>query len=199
MKLSRAITFLFCVISTLLVAGCGGGGGTSSAGNISGTVVGIASSTTITLLNNNTDPIFVTANGPFKFNAAIGSGSPFNVTALGQTCKITNGAGTIDANGDSVSNVTVDCSANISGGGTVGGTISGLDSGTSVTLQDNGTDSLVVSNNGSFVFAIALTNDATYSVTVLKQPSGKTCLVTNATGTFVPSIFDVTSVLVTCG
>jgi hypothetical protein len=196
MKPIRAMPFLFCVISALLLEGCGGG--TSSSSNISGTVVGMVAGTTITLLNNATDPVYLTANGPFKFNGAIGSGSPYYVTVLGQTCKITNGSGTVDANGDTVSNVTVDCSANISGGGTVGGIISGLDSGTSVTLQDNGTDSLVISNNGSFVFATALANSATYAVTVLTQPTGKTCLVTNGAGTFAPSLFDVTNVMVTC-
>ena len=195
METSRLAAFLFCLISTLLLAGCGGG---TSAGTISGAVIGLVSGRTITLLDNNTDPIYVTANGPFSFQSTIGSGSIYNVTALGQTCKITNGAGTIDAGGDSVSNVTVDCSPNISGGGAVGGLISGLDSGTSVTLQDNGTDSLLVSNNGSFVFPTTLTNGASYSVTVFTQPPGKTCLVTNGSGTFVPSLFDVTNVLVTC-
>ena len=38
------------------------------------------------------------------------------------------------------------------GNSTIGGTISGLASGSSVTLQDNGADSLTVTANGSFSF-----------------------------------------------
>lgn len=39
---------------------------------------------------------------------------------------------------------------------TIGGTVSGLNSGTSVTLLDNGTDALKVTANGSFTFKTAL-------------------------------------------
>src|ERR1039457_6828607 len=101
MKPSRPITCLFCAIPLFLFGGCGGG--TSSA-TIGGTIVGLASSTSIFLLDNNADQLYVNANGPFHFNGTLGVGAAYSVTVLGQTCNITNGAGTVDGNADSVSN-----------------------------------------------------------------------------------------------
>src|SRR5579863_2393647 len=49
---------------------------------------------------------------------------------------------------------------------TIGGTVSGLTSGASVTLLDNGGDSLKVTANGKFTFATALATGAAYNVTV---------------------------------
>ena len=63
---------------------------------------------------------------------------------------------------------------------TVGGTVSGL-SGT-VVLQDNGGDNLPLSANGSFTFATALANGAAYSVTVLTNPPGQTCTISQRLG-----------------
>jgi hypothetical protein len=48
---------------------------------------------------------------------------------------------------------------------TVGGTLTGLPAGDTVTLQDNGSDNLTLSNNGTFTFPTALPNGHTYSVT----------------------------------
>jgi len=77
---------------------------------------------------------------------------------------------------------------------TVGGTVSGL-TGT-VTLQNNGADSLAVSANSSFTFATAVINGSTYAVTVSAQPAGQTCGVTNGSGTI--SGADVSNVSVSC-
>lgn len=85
------------------------------------------------------------------------------------------------------------------GGGvtyTIGGTVTGLDSGTSVTLQDNGGDNTVVATDGSFVFPTGLAYTASYAVTVSTQPSGRTCFVINGSG-FVPTT-NVTNVTVAC-
>jgi hypothetical protein len=49
---------------------------------------------------------------------------------------------------------------------TVGGTLTGLPAGDTVTLQDNGSDNLTLSNNGTFKFPTALPNGQSYSVTV---------------------------------
>jgi hypothetical protein len=79
---------------------------------------------------------------------------------------------------------------------TIGGTISGLTSG-SLVLQNNSGDNLTVSaNSSSFTFATPYVSGPTYAVTVGTQPTGFTCSVTNGTGTVVSSI--VTSVVVTC-
>ncbi|MCS6985064.1 MAG: hypothetical protein NZM25_08080, partial [Leptospiraceae bacterium] len=84
------------------------------------------------------------------------------------------------------------------GGGTltytVGGTVSGL-LGTLV-LQNNGGDNLTLNNNGSFSFSTALTNGASYNVTVHTQPTGQNCTVSNGSGTI--SGANVTNVTVNC-
>ena len=63
-------------------------------------------------------------------------------------------------------------------------------------LQDNGGDNLSVTANGTFTFATALANGAAYNVTVLTNPSGQTCTVTNGSGTIASA--NVTNVAVTC-
>jgi sugar lactone lactonase YvrE len=61
--------------------------------------------------------------------------------------------------------------------------VSGLASGSSVTLSDNGTDSLTVTKNGSFTFNNALASGAAYSISITNQPTAATCTVTNGSGT----------------
>jgi hypothetical protein len=85
----------------------------------------------------------------------------------------------------------------------VGGTLTGLPAGDTVTLQDNGSDNLTLSNNGTFTFPTALTNGQAYSVTI-SGTSGGTSLqteiywpvATNGSGTI--SGTNVTNVAVQC-
>jgi hypothetical protein len=77
--------------------------------------------------------------------------------------------------------------------------VSGL-TGT-VVLQNNGTDNLSISANGPFTFPTRLGAGATYNVTVLTQPMGKTCAVANGNNVLGPGGYgamDVTNVTVTC-
>lgn len=81
-------------------------------------------------------------------------------------------------------------------GYSVGGTISGLDEGGLILA--NGKDTLSESTDAaSFTFPTLLAVGSTYDVQVAQQPSGQTCLVTNATGTI--STAAVTNVAVVCG
>jgi hypothetical protein len=73
------------------------------------------------------------------------------------------------------------------------GTVSGL----TVKLLNNDTDTVTVSTNGSFVFPTALSFGSTHSVTVVSNPTGKTCTLTNATDTILSS-GTISSVVVTC-
>lgn len=75
----------------------------------------------------------------------------------------------------------------------IGGTLSGLDSGQQVVLQDNGANSLTVNSNGTFTFSTAVSG--TYAVTVMTQPAGQTCSVSNASG---KATANVTNVAVDC-
>src|SRR6266702_7624578 len=86
------------------------------------------------------------------------------------------------------------------GGGTsvysVGGTLSGLASGVTVVLEDNGGNDTTISADGTFTFSTQVANNAAYAVTVLNQPTGQTCTVTSGSGSV--SGANVTSVSVTC-
>ncbi len=82
-----------------------------------------------------------------------------------------------------------------SGSFTIGGDVSGLGLG-GVVLQDNGNDTLTVTSNGSFTFSKALPHGATYDVTVLQAPVGRSCDVANGSGTVAFS--NVTGILVYC-
>jgi uncharacterized repeat protein (TIGR03803 family) len=161
---------------------------------VGGTVSGLASGQSLTLQDNGGDDLVVTANGSFTFSNPLTTGASYAVTVLtqpsGQTCTVANGSGTVaDSN---ITNVVVTCVSVY----TVGGTVSGLASGQSLTLQDNGGDDLVVTANGSFTFSNPLTTGASYAVTVLTQPSGQTCTVANGSGTVADS--NITNVAVTC-
>jgi 6-phosphogluconolactonase len=76
----------------------------------------------------------------------------------------------------------------------IGGLVSGIDAGQSVTLQDNGGDDLTVSAHGAFTFATKVASGGAYAVTV-SPPTGMACTVTGGSGT---ASADVTSVAVVC-
>ena len=81
----------------------------------------------------------------------------------------------------------------------VGGTLSGLPAGSSVTLQNNGGDNLTLTADGAFTFSDAIADGESYSVTVLTQPAGATCTVSGGSGTVSESSSSsITSVVVTC-
>ncbi|MGY4830534.1 hypothetical protein ACVNIS_18330 [Sphaerotilaceae bacterium SBD11-9] len=96
--------------------------------------------------------------------------------------------------------ISAACALAACGGGnaSVGGTVSGLPSSTSVTLQLNAANDLTVSANGSFAFGDTVAAGGSYAVTVLTQPVGASCAVTNASGTIDTYGNDVSSVAVTC-
>ncbi|MDH5720600.1 MAG: hypothetical protein OEZ13_08255 [Spirochaetia bacterium] len=65
---------------------------------------------------------------------------------------------------------------------TIGGTLNGLGSGLSVTLQNNGVDNLELTENGIFTFGTDHANLTEYNVSILKQPVNQTCTVSNGKG-----------------
>ncbi|WP_323696857.1 InlB B-repeat-containing protein [Thiorhodovibrio litoralis] len=78
----------------------------------------------------------------------------------------------------------------------IGGTVSGLASDQSVALQNNAGDDKTVSANGAFTFDTNIASGESYAVTVLTQPTGQTCTVSNDSGSNVMA--DVSNVSVTC-
>ena len=79
---------------------------------------------------------------------------------------------------------------------TIGGTVSGLGAGKTVVLQNNGGNNLSVTQNGPFTFSAPLNYANGYDVSVLTQPTGQNCTVTNGVGGY-PGM-SVTNVQVTC-
>jgi uncharacterized repeat protein (TIGR03803 family) len=59
--------------------------------------------------------------------------------------------------------------------------------GSSVVLQNNGSDPLTITSNGSFAFPTARAPGAPYNVTVRTQPPGQHCVVNLGTGTVASS------------
>jgi hypothetical protein len=82
--------------------------------------------------------------------------------------------------------------------GEIGGSVSGLGDGRSVTLLNNGADPLTVTRNGSFVFNDTVEANAAYAVTVGTQPVGQNCSISNGTGTIDEDGTSVDNVLVSC-
>jgi hypothetical protein len=158
---------------------------------VGGTVAGLSG--TVTLQNNGVNLTPVSTNGAFTFSIPVAQGSPYNVTVTNQpatqTCTVGNGTGIMGAG--NVTNVNVTCAVNTY---TVGGTVSGL-TGT-VVLQNNATNTTSISANGSYTFSTPIAQGALYNVSVLTQPSGQNCTLTNNSGTVGSS--NITNVGVTC-
>lgn len=80
-------------------------------------------------------------------------------------------------------------------GYTVGGTGTGL--GTSpVVLQNNGKDNLSVAASGTFTFATKLSTGSAYNVSILTQPTDRTCTLSSNSGTMASS--NITSASLGC-
>ena len=164
---------------------------------IGGTVSGL-SGAGLVLQDNGGNNLSISANGGFTFTTPIAGGSSYSVSVLtqpsnpAQTCLVSNGSGTANAN---VTNVQVACTTNTY---TIGGSISGY-TGSGLVLQDNGGDNLTVTSGAtSFTFATKIASGAGYGVTVLTQPSSpaQTCSVTSGSGTVGSA--NVTNVQIAC-
>jgi hypothetical protein len=176
--------------------GSGGGGGIGPY-SIGGTVSGLAAGGSMTLQDNGTDSLPVSANGTFTFKTPIAANQPYLVTVSAapttppQTCTVSGGSGTAAAN---VTTVLVTCTT---GTQAIGVTVAGL-SGTGLILQ-NGTEFLPISGtNTTTTFKAAIPYGQPYNVTVSTQPSGppQTCTVTNGSGISTSGV--AVNVQVTC-
>lgn len=67
--------------------------------------------------------------------------------------------------------------------GPISGTVIGLSNGNELVVQNNDTNTTVVSVNGNFSFATPVSVQESYSVTVLTQPTSQICTVLNGNGT----------------
>lgn len=157
--------------------------------SVSGVLTGLGAGRSVVLQLYGVNNLTRTADGSFTFSLNLRHGTAYTVAVtsqpVGQTCSVTNGAGTITG---PVSNVQVSCATNTY---TVGGSIVGLGAGKSVVLQNNAGNNLMRSANGNFVFSTAVPYGAPYAVSVLTQPLEQTCSVANGLGTVGGTVSNV--------
>ncbi len=190
-SISRNAKLAVVLAAIGVLASCGG----TSDATIGGRLDGLTTGTSVVLQNNGGDPLTLSADGTFTFATALASGDAYDVTVrtqpLGQSCGVANGSGAVNSTGADVTDIVVTCSLSSS----LGGTLAGLGSGRSVTLQNNG-ETLILAENGRFAFPGVLPAGSTYQVTVSTQPAGQRCDVVNGTGTIVADV--MATVAVTC-
>lgn len=195
----------FAILSALLVAltGCAvtededssSGSGSSSYElkvSVSGlqqgkNVVLSSGQSTATNVFTENEALGVTTDGTYSFGSFT-SGTSYNITVLqqpvSQTCTVTSGESSLSAS----TTVVIACSSESY---TISGTVVGMLSGQSVTLQNNSEDNLTVSSNTSFSFTTKVASGATYLVTVLSQPTGQTCTPNLNSGVVSDNVSDV--------
>jgi N-acetylneuraminic acid mutarotase len=188
-----------------ILGSCGGSGsGTPSPEptpaadfSIGGTVSGLfGAKSQVTLEVNGGGATTVRANGTFTFAKKIQGGNTYQVTISTepteppQNCTVSNASGMVV--GD-VTSVTVVCSSPSSY--TVGGTVTGLASGTDgVVLENNGGDALVLNADGNFAFGTQVTASESFDVVVKVNPNHpiQNCTGTNGSGTVSATVNTVT-------
>lgn len=82
--------------------------------------------------------------------------------------------------------------------GFVSGTLSGLNAGQQVTLQNNGSDNVVMAANGGFTFPTQLRSLGAFNVTVFTQPTNQFCTVTRPTGVIPTDGFQANVTNIAC-
>jgi hypothetical protein len=200
-RLSLSWTIVAGVVAIPVVLdGCGGSTSVSNSSQTSNTTYTIGGS-----LSGLTTQGLILANGTdsdspnpgdlsFVFPTAVVAGTAYDVTVQlqpdGLVCTVTNGSGTVGS--ANVSSVAVDC---VPATFTVGGTISGLTAAGLVLANGSATVS-PPSGATTFTFPTPVPADTAFTVTVMTQPTGLTCTVTNGTGVVLTS--SVTNVSVAC-
>lgn len=166
---------------------------------VGGTVTGLLPGNVLSLADNTSLGVSVTANGAFTFTPAQPSGLTYTVAVApqgqpaGQTCSVANGSGTIA--GANVTNVTVSCTTTTY---QINVSVLGQPTVTGLVLQDNGGDNLTPTTGGNYTFSTRLAYGSNYSVSILTQPTGSTipCFVSSNASGGVPAAN--VSVAVTC-
>jgi len=194
-------TAKFAILSALLVAltGCAATEDSSSGSSsyelkvsVSGlqqgkNVVLSSGQSTATNVFTENEALGITTDGTYSFGSFT-SGTSYNITVLqqpvSQTCTVTSGESSLSAS----TTVAVACTSESY---TISGTVVGMLSGQSVTLQNNSGDNLTVSSNTSFSFTTKVASGATYLVTVLTQPTGQTCTPNLNSGVVSDNVSDV--------
>ncbi len=148
---------------------------------IQGTTTGYAGSGLQVQLNGG--EIVTVTGSSFSFATNISDTQPYNVqvktqpTGPAQICTAQRNVGVVT--GANVTDISINCSTVTF---SVGGFVTGLASGASVTVQVNGTQSTSRSVDGFFTFMNKLADQTAFDVVVQTQPTGQTCSVSRGSG-----------------
>ncbi|UGQ45960.1 hypothetical protein [Massilia endophytica] len=188
-KYVRAGAGLLCAA---LLAACGGGGNDNLL--LSGSVSGLTKPGLVLQNGDQTTTVGAGATS-FYFPNLIAPDSQFDVKiktdATASTCTVHNGSGKANYY-NTQSQVSVTC---VTDSYQLGGTVTGLDVNGLVLANGSATVPLTAGQT-SFTFSTKVFDGANYGVTVLAQPPGRVCTVSNGVGT-MPS-GDVLNVAVSC-
>lgn len=176
------------IASTL--AACGG----TQSYDLGGLVSGLAYNGLVMANGASTVSVPAMSSG-YVFPDKISYGTSFNVSIKTQpdhmTCTIT-GRSTGSAGTTSTTGVNVSCSINTH---SLGGTVTGL-IGAGLVLTNGSNQLAIAAGSSAFTFAAPVGDGSSYGVTVLTQPAGQTCTVTNGSG--LMGTVDIKNVQVTC-
>jgi hypothetical protein len=163
---------------------------TNAAFTLSVATTGLTSGTLV-VADNVGPTLSFTTNNTQTFSNTYASGATYSVTVTtqpsGETCTLgSNASGTI------TSNVTVTATC-ASSAPSLSVSVSGLTSG-SVEFEDDKGATLTFTSNGTQTFSTTYASGATYTVSVITQPTIEACIPTYSTGT----INSATTIMATC-
>jgi hypothetical protein len=168
--------------------------------SIGGRVSGLTTGLSVFLSLNNGTPVEITGNNQFTFsNQLLGLGDSYSVAVSTQPatldCKGIDATGNV---ADNVTNIVIDCKVPTY---TVGGTVSGHRGDVTLSLNNDGVNTVIVTKQDStFTFSgatQALNIGATYAVTAT-DPTGQTCKVDLGVSQGTIARADVVDVSVVC-
>ena len=161
---------------------------------LGGSVAGLIGGNLVTLSDGN-DTV-TPANGAYTFAVMLPYQRTYSIaltSPAGQNCAFNpNSAGSGTMPASPVTNANVNCTANTY---SLGGSVTGLVSG-SVTLTNTNNNDIINVGNGNFTFDQNVVYNSNYTVSV-GSPNGQSCSITHASGTMPAS--RVSNVTIACG
>jgi hypothetical protein len=80
----------------------------------------------------------------------------------------------------------------------IGGTVSGLPTGRSLLLTNNGAETIRITENGSFVFGTRMAEGANYNVSITGYPGVGYCFLHNGSGTIARGVENISNIEISC-
>ncbi|HMN44939.1 MAG TPA: hypothetical protein PKE27_10215 [Povalibacter sp.] len=168
-------------------------------GHLSVSITGLGGNAGLQLSNGDARYDVPAGVGSYTLTDAVPVGSQYSVTVssmpAGLSCTFADATGVFPAtSANDVLNIgTIACAAKPFN---LGGTITGLGNATGLVLGSGSQQLSIAANAATFTFAQGVTFGSPWSVSVDTQPAGRTCAVSNGSGT-VPA-HDIANVAVTC-